>query len=345
MMQLPVSNDAFRIKAHIHNRFRKEDKKRMFFAFVSFIIFAVLLSGGTAFANYDLTIDPIVSTDWLADNSANVIILDVRSAADYSVAHIPGSISEPFVVPFSAWITMRDDLLLEVPDKEDLFAAIGALGIGSDSWVVVVTAPNAADPAPHYGLSAATRVASTLIYAGVANVAVLDGGYPKWVADGRETTTEIPVVDGVTYEGKRNRRMFVPIEYVRRNLKRADILDTRDADVYYGETIEPFALKAGHIPGATSLPAPWIWDLQEDDIYTFKEVELLSKMARGALRHPWGKKGHYRQKVIIYCGVGGYTSSWWFVLTQVLGYENVKFFDGSAQEWVRHYDMVPYQWD
>ena len=68
-------------------------------------------------------------------------------------------------------------------------------------------------------------------------------------------------------------------------------------------------------------------------------------MASGVLREPWGYKGHKNQDIIVYCGVGGYASSWWFVLTQVLGYQNVKLYDGAAQEWVRYYDMVPYQCD
>jgi thiosulfate/3-mercaptopyruvate sulfurtransferase len=50
--------------------------------------------------------------------------------------------------------------------------------------------------------------------------------------------------------------------------------------------------------------------------------------------------GPRSQEIIVYCGVGGYASSWWFVLTQVLGYENVKIYDGSAQEWAKSYDMV-----
>jgi thiosulfate/3-mercaptopyruvate sulfurtransferase len=324
-------------------------KKRLFFAVVVFMLCGVLPAGGTAFAKCPATtrdLAPIVSTQWLDENLdlENLIVLDVRSAEAYATGHIPGAVSEPFVVPFSAWITMRDDLLLEVPDKDDLFAAIGNLGITADKWVVVVTSPNPGEP-PHYGLSAATRVASTLIYAGITNVAVLDGGHPKWMADGYETTVDVPDIDKVTYEGVLKQRMFVTVEYVRRHLKRSRILDGRDVDVYYGEIFCEFAQDTGHIPGATSLPAPWLYHLVEGDVYTFKDVETLAKMARGALRRPWGKKGHFHRETIVYCGVGGYASSLWFVLTQVLGYHNVKFFDGSAQEWARHYDMVPYRWE
>lgn len=324
-------------------------KKRLFGAVVVFMLCGVLLAGGTAFAkNRCVTRDlaPIVSTQWLDENLdlENLVVLDVRSADAYGAGHIPGAVSEPFVVPFSAWITMRDDLLLEVPDKEALFAAIGNLGITADKWVVVVSSPNPGEP-PHYGLSAATRVASTLIYAGMANVAVLDGGHPKWVADGYETTVDIPDIDSVTYEGVLNQRMFVTVEHVRRHLRRSDILDGRDVDVYYGETFGIFAQDTGHIPGATSLPAPWLYNLVEGDVYTFKDVETLGKMARGALHRPGDKMRCFHRETIVYCGVGGYASSLWFVLTQVLGYDNVKFFDGSAQEWAKYYDMVPYRWE
>lgn len=324
-------------------------KKRLLGAVVVFMSCGVLLGGGTAFAKSQCVprdLAPIVSTQWLDENLGleKLIVLDIRSADAYGAGHIPGAVNEPFVVPFSAWITMRDDLLLEVPGKEDLFAAMGNLGIAADKWVVVVTSPNPGEP-PHYGLSAATRVAATLIYAGIANVAVLDGGHPKWVADGYETTVDVPDIDSVTYEGVLKQRMFVTVEDVHRRLKWSHILDGRDVDVYYGETFGIFAQDTGHIPGATSLPAPWLYTLVEDDVYTFKDVETLGKMARGALRRPWDQMGAFHRETIVYCGVGGYASALWYVLTQVLGYDNVKFFDGSAQEWAKYYGMVPYQWD
>lgn len=314
-------------------------KKKLIPALLMVLLAPSLLLGSAVYAGNALpparTIDPIVSTDWLEANSSlkNLVIIDIRSAGDYGAGHIANAINVPFVVPFSAWITVRDNLILELPDEAALFETIGSCGITGDSLVVIVTT-TAAPPNPPYPLANATRVADTLIYAGVKNVAILDGGHARWVAEGRPATTEVPEVNKVTYRGKVDKKMFVSAEYVQKHIGRSVIIDARDADVYFGARIEPFASKAGHIPTARSLPAPWMWN--EDG--TYKQKEVLEEMASGVID---GNKG---KEVIVYCGVGGYASSWWFVLTQVLGYENVKFYDGSAQDWVKNNFMAAYKW-
>jgi thiosulfate/3-mercaptopyruvate sulfurtransferase len=337
-------------------------KTKIFFILLASILIASLLPCGFAFAWHyppsSRMIDPIVSTDWLLQNidNENLVIIDIRDPASYAEGHIPGAINEPFVTgfdpclgPISNWIIGSDDCLwLELPNEADLFNTIGNLGITHDSRVVIVTAPSDADPAPFYGLANATRVALTLIYAGVVNVAILDGGYPKWLAEPEKLiTTDVPEVTPVLpYEGHINEGIFVSLNYVRWQLYKADLIDARDAIVYYGAATEPFAPEAGHIPGAASLPAPWIWNLNTDGTYTFKDIETLGDMASGVIWEPRRYRDRWRPQIIVYCGVGGYASSWWFVLTQVLGYQNVKFYDGSAQEWVMEgYKMVPYRWD
>jgi thiosulfate/3-mercaptopyruvate sulfurtransferase len=329
---------------------------------IALVFLAALLLFGEAFAKHKppsaRTIDPIISTDWLEQNldEGDLVIIDIRSPGEYAAGHIPSSINEPFVAgfdpvsgPASNWIVGTDEgLWLEIPPVDDLFDTIGDLGITKDSRVVIVTTPNPdpqAEP-PFYGLANGTRVAFTLIYAGVKNVAILDGGYPKWIAEGKVIETEAPEVKAISYRNIVNKEILASRQDVKKSLRRADIVDARDTDVYFGVTIEPFANKAGHIPGARSLPAPWIWALDSSKTYyTYKDAETLEAMASGVLREPWGYKGHKSQDIIVYCGVGGYASSWWFVLTQVLGYENVKLYDGAAQEWVKYYDMVPYRWE
>jgi len=315
-------------------------KKKIVLVLPVFFIIASLLPGGFAHAKNtrpsDRTMGPIVSTDWLEKNSnlEKLVIVDIRSEAEYGAGHIPKAINVPFKVPVSVGIIVKDDLLLEVPEKTALFTTIGSHGIGSDSLVVVVTT-TANPPDPPYPLANATRVADTLIYAGVKTVAILDGGYPKWVKENRKTTAEVPEVKPVIYQGMVNETMFVSMEYVQKRIGKAVIIDARDANVYFGAAIEPFAQKAGHIPTAACLPTPWMWNPDG----TYKDTKALGAMASGVV----GKQQD--KEIIVYCGVGGYASSWWYVLTQVLGYENVKIYDGSAQEWVRDYNMVPYQWE
>jgi len=338
---------------------------RLSLLLTALIFFSTLLISGVAFAKNKSPlarmIDAIVSTDWLDKNLSqkDLVILDIRSPDDFGAGHISGSINEPFVTgftpstgPTSKWIVGgTDGLWLEVPKADDLFKTIGDLGITSASQVVIVTAPNPGEP-PFYGLANGTRVAFTLICAGVKNVAVLDGGYPKWAAEGRQKEAQgkgVAAVQAVPYKGKINKSLLAAKEYIKNQIKKSGILDARDADVYFGVTIEPFANKAGHIPSAKSLPAPWIWDLKTEKAneetstyYTYKSEQTLGSMASGVFRQSSGNRG---QEIIVYCGVGGYASSWWFVLTQVLGYQNVKLYDGAAQEWARYYDMVPYQWE
>jgi thiosulfate/3-mercaptopyruvate sulfurtransferase len=204
---------------------------------------------------------------------------------------------------------------------------------------VIVTAPNPGEP-PFYGFANATRVALTLIYAGMKNVAILDGGYPKWVAEKKPTTTVLTNATSATYQAKVNKEMFVSVEYVRKHNERTVMNDARDADVYLGVTIEPFAPKEGHIPHARSLPTPWMWKLNPDGTHVYKDQKTLRAMASDVI-------GRHRDKeIIVYCDAGGYASSWWFVLTQVLGYNNARIVDSSAQEWVKKgYDWIPYKWE
>lgn len=157
---------------------------------------------------------PIVSTEWLAANigKGNLVIVDIRSEEEYQAGHIEGSINIPYIVPFSAWLTMKDDLLLELPEKEDIFEFMSAAGIKKGSHVVIVTSlPTPENP---YAIGNANRAANTLIYAGVKKVSILDGAFEKWAEEGRAVTTEVPKVRPFNYKSKVKDEMFVSIEYV-----------------------------------------------------------------------------------------------------------------------------------
>ena len=292
---------------------------------------------------------PLVSTDWLearlaegpaprppgageAAGGAELVIVDIREPHLYEAGHVPGAVNVPFS-PVSDWATSTEELLMGLPPDEDLFQVVGDWGITSDSRVVLVGTVES-PPAPPYALSDAPRVGATLFYAGVNEVAVLEGGYPKWAGEGRTSAKVVPEVSPVKYRGSVAAGMFVTTEYVEDRIGKAVLVDGRDPDQYFGVTACPFAGVPGHIPTARNLPAAWMWD--EGGVY--KPVEVLEQMAAGVV----GEAGD--QEVITYCGVGGYAAAWWFVLTQVLDYGNVKIYDGAAEAWAKGHAMVLYSW-
>ncbi len=282
------------------------------------------------------TIDPLVSTEWLAarlratdaEAASRPAVIDIREPHHYAAGHIPGSISVPFS-PVSDWATSDDELMLELPDADELFDVLGSCGLGADSRVVIVGTVEK-PPAPPFALSDANRVAATLFWAGVKNGAVLDGAYPKWVAEGREITTEVPTVTPVAYSNNVATDLVVSTEYVKEHIGKSVIVDGRDPDEYSGVKVDPFAGSVGHIPSARSLPAIGMWNVQG----TYKPVDELRLMVAKVVGPD------KNAEIVTYCGVGGYASAWWFVLTQVLDYTNVRIYDGAAEAWAKTEAMV-----
>jgi thiosulfate/3-mercaptopyruvate sulfurtransferase len=289
------------------------------------------------------TIEPLVSPAWLeaqlgatepaASAAGRLVVVDLRESHLYAAVHIPGSISIPFS-PMSDWAVSDDELLMELPAADDLFAVLSAWGIGPASTVVLVGPSADPAPAPPYALGDPPRVVATLWYLGVRAVAVLDGGFSRWAAEGRPVTAEVPAALPSPWKGPVAADMFVSTEYMKEHLGKVRLLDGRDADQFFGVTACAFAGVGGHIPTAQSFPVPWIW--REDG--TYRPVDELRAMAEGIL-------GQDReQEIIVYCGVGGYAGVLWFVLSRILGYRNVRIYDGSAEAWAKGEAMVSHCW-
>ncbi len=277
-------------------------------------------------------IDPIVSTQWLGDNMSfpNLVILDVRAPDNYAKGHIPDAINITGLGNWYINLFSKEFPWMELPEEGALFSTIGNAGITGASLVVVVG--RTTDPFAPYAMADAARVAITLLYAGVKNVAILNGGYDKWAAEGRSASTVPVAPTPVTYTGAVNKAMFVTKDYVEKKIGKSLIVDARDPDVYFGLVQEPWAKKAGHIPSAKNLPSPWLWTFAKDKkgtitCGTWKDANVIREMALAVL----GEDAS--QEIIVYCGVGGYASSVWFPLSQMIGYDNVKIYDGSIQEW------------
>ena len=316
-------------------------KKKLLFGLLVLVLVGLLLSVACTLKSLTtpLTpptralIDPIVSTQWLSDNRGfpNLVILDVRAPENYAKGHIPNAINLPGLGNF--YLCLFDPncgLWMELPEEGALLATIGNAGITGDSVVVVVG--RTTDPFAPYAVADAARVATTLVYAGIENVALLNGGYDKWAAEGRATSTATVTPTAVTYTGAVNKGMFVTKDYVEGKIGKSVIVDARDADAYFGIVQEPWAKRPGHIPSAKCLPSPWLWTFAKDKngaitYGTWKDANEIREMARAVL----GEDAS--QEVIVYCGVGGYAGTTWFALSQMVGYTNAKIYDGSIQDW------------
>jgi thiosulfate/3-mercaptopyruvate sulfurtransferase len=274
-------------------------------------------------------ISPIVSTDWLEKNLNNpkLVTVDIRKVEQYKEGHIPNSVN----VFYGVWAVKKKDLSNELPEEDDLYDAIGSVGIRKDSMVVLV---GPVDPAPDR--LNATRVAWTLVYAGVDNVAILDGGYDKWAKEKKAISTETVKPKAAEYKGKAGKGIFATKEELVSKVGKATLLDTRTPEFFFGVSKLDFVEKAGHIQGAVSLPAPWMFT-QEG---TFKETKDLEAMAYGVV----GAKDS--KEIITYCDSGRFATGWWFTLKEVLGYKNVKSYDGSMQELTKDPSapIVKYRW-
>jgi thiosulfate/3-mercaptopyruvate sulfurtransferase len=263
-------------------------------------------------------IEPFVSTDWLENNLGlpGLLIIDVRSAAEYKKNHIPGALN----AAVNAWTVNKNGLLRELPDFSELTALMSTLGVRENSKVVII-----GNGITDFDRGDAIRVAWTVLTAGIRNVSVLDGGYGKWIKDKKSTASEKSIAAAAgEYKGRFNEAVMVSKKYVLRKIGKSILVDTRTPDIYFGIATESWAQKPGHIEGAVNLPTPWLFT-KEGILRSRSELE---SMARGVIGTNKSKE------YIIYCGVGPYAMVWSYIMTEMLGYRDVKIFDGSMQEWV-----------
>jgi thiosulfate/3-mercaptopyruvate sulfurtransferase len=158
----------------------------------------------------------------------------------------------------------------------------------------------------------------------------MNGGRKKWLAEGRELTTELPKPKPRTYSaGPLNNKLRAMRRQVEDAFMNASavLVDVRSPDEFTGKILSPPGLpetcqRGGHIPGARNIP--WAQACNEDG--TFKSVDDLRKL--------YGAQGVTQDKTVIaYCRIGERSSHTWFVLHHLLGFPNVSNYDGSWTEW------------
>jgi thiosulfate/3-mercaptopyruvate sulfurtransferase len=260
----------------------------------------------------------LVSTEWLEQHLGDEGLVVVESDEDvllYETGHIPGAVKID-------WHTdLNDPVLRDYVDGEAFAALVGGKGISRDSTVVIYGDKN------NWWAAYALWVFTLF---GHDDVRLLDGGRDKWIAEGRAFTTERTTPDAVDYPvvERRDSEIRAFKDDVLAHLGHP-LIDVRSPEEYSGERTtapaypEEGALRAGHIPSAANVP--WAKAAAEDG--TFKPVAELDAIYREGAGLAEG------EPVIAYCRIGERSSHTWFVLTHLLGFEDVRNYDGSWTEW------------
>lgn len=265
----------------------------------------------------------LVSTEWLAAALADGAAADgklvvVESDEDvllYETGHIPGAVKID-------WHTdLNDEVTRDYVDGAAFAALASAKGISRDSTVVI------------YGDKSNWWAAYALwvfTLFGHEDVRLLDGGRDKWIAEGRELTTDVPAPARGNYpEVERN---DAPIRAFKEDVLAhlgKPLIDVRSPEEYTGQRThmpaypEEGALRGGHIPTAASVP--WAKAAAEDGTYRSREELEALYLGEAGL-----KAG---DDVVAYCRIGERSSHTWFALKYLLGFESVRNYDGSWTEW------------
>jgi thiosulfate/3-mercaptopyruvate sulfurtransferase len=260
----------------------------------------------------------LVSPEWaqqhLNDPAVRFVEVDVDTAA-YEQSHLPGAVGWNWTSQLS------DGIRRDIASREDLAKLLGQSGIGPSTHIVLYGDNNNWFAAWAYW---------QLRLHGFDNVSILNGGRKYWLDNGLPVTTDPPSHASTNIqvpEPDYTLRAFRDDILPRLGESGFTLVDVRSPAEYNGEVIAPpgmteTAQRAGHIPGAQSIP--WAQAVKEDG--TFKSADDLKAL--------YEAKGVTPDKdVIAYCRIGERSSHSWFVLHELLGYPNVRNYDGSWTEW------------
>ncbi len=264
--------------------------------------------------------DAIVETDWLADNLDKVKILDGSwylpaqnrdPVAEYNAGHIPGAM----FFDIDAIADPNSDLPHMLPSAADFGKAVSEMGITNADRIVVYDG---------MGMQSAARVWWEFRAFRHYDVAVLNGGLPKWKAENRPVEATTPTPERASFGAKLDNGAVRTVEQLIANVdtRAEQVLDVRSAGRYDGSEADPRpGLRAGHIPGAKNLVYTAI--MNEDR--TFKDADAIKAALTGAGIDLGGP-------VVTSCG-SGITASVMALGLHLIGHDDWAVYDGSWTEW------------
>jgi thiosulfate/3-mercaptopyruvate sulfurtransferase len=262
--------------------------------------------------------ETLVDVTWVQDNlgTANVRLVEVDvDPSLYEKGHVEGAVGWN-------WETdLCDPVRRDVLAREDFEKLCSAAGITPDTTVVLYGDSN--------NWFACWALWEFKLY-GHRDVRLMNGGRVKWEKEGLPYVTDVPAHEKSSYRAGQpdpDLRAFRPEVEERVAGREVNLVDVRSPDEFTGKIIAPPGLmetaqRAGHIPGAVNVP--WAMAAREDG--TFKSVAELKELYDDAGVIP-------ARDTIAYCRIGERSSHTWFVLKYLLGYDNVKNYDGSWTEW------------
>ena len=262
--------------------------------------------------------EALVSTEWVSQHKSdpNLVIVEVDVDTNaYNEGHVPGAVAWN-------WQTqLCDTVQRDIISKADLEKLLGQSGVGNATTLVLYGDNN--------NWFAAWAFWQLQMY-GHKDVRIMNGGRKKWLAEGRELSKDVPAPKQANYRASEpNQALRAYLPQVQSAYKSGGValVDVRSNDEFTGKILAPPGLpetcqRGGHIPGAKSIP--WGQACNEDG--TFKSADELQAL--------YGGKGVTRDKdIIAYCRIGERSSHTWFVLKHLLGFPNVRNYDGSWTEW------------
>ena len=263
----------------------------------------------------------LVSTQWLAEHLKDPNVRILESDEDvllYETGHIPGAVKIDWVAD------LNDPLTRDYIDASRFQRLLRAKGISENTAIVLYGDKN------NWWATYAFWVFKLF---GVKNVRLLDGGRLRWADEGRELVTQVQRYPegNITISGRddRSHRAFRDqvLDHVNHGKR---LVDVRSPEEYRGERLHmpeypnEGALRGGHVPGARSIP----WGRAVNpETHTFRpasELRMIYEAENGL---------HTTDDVIVYCRIGERSSHTWFALTYLLGFEEVRNYDGSWTEW------------
>jgi thiosulfate/3-mercaptopyruvate sulfurtransferase len=261
--------------------------------------------------------EAVVETAWVAQhlNDPAVRLVEVdEDTSLYAQGHLPGAVTLDW------WKDLEDQLRRDVITGEAFAEKLAGKGIGDDTTVVFYGDKNNWFATYAYWL---------FRYNLHDNVKIMNGGRQKWISEGRAFTTDAPSVTPARHGTHGTRPEIRALrDQVLTGVGRVALVDVRSPREYAGEIVAPEgypqegAQRGGHVPGAANIP--WGQAVAEDG--TFKTVAELKAL--------YGGKGVTPDReVIAYCRIGERSSHTWFVLHELLGYGNVRNYDGSWTEY------------